>query len=178
MSIDNQEITINLDAKRIAAIAALAVISIYTLYTYSVALFAFIAPFPGDTPLATTINCYDQYGATPGSFSKGSTITVKGHVERATAYFDVPTNATYVNFSDDLSCLVFITIMDDYNMPVYYYKYSITLSPGEIFNYQRTYTIPTDASSGPYMAKVLVWTTNLPDGVKLSAVKTDSVVVT
>ena len=172
MSTSSDELVITIDAKRLTAIILLAAISLYTLYSYSVALFAFIAPYPGDglvnvEPAATPIT-FDQYNAPQTSFSRGSIMYIKGSVELATAYFTNPAKTTYTNIGNT-PCKIFVTMKDSNNMPVYFKVYSKTLSPGQIWNFQETYHIPSTAATGSYTVKVLVWSSYLPGGDSLTS---------
>jgi hypothetical protein len=172
MTINKDDLVITIDAKRLAAILVLAAISVYTLYSYSVALFAFIAPYPGDGKVqinSATTKTYDGYGAAATTFAKGSKVYIKGDMELATAYYNAPLPAvTYTNIGS-IPCKVFITVKDVNDKPVYYNMYSITLHPGVPWTIPTNiYNIPSSASTGAYRVRVLVWSDYLPGGISLT----------
>ena len=163
MSINNQEITINLDAKRLVAITLLAVISIYTLYSYSVALFAFIAP-DNTTPFlrVTNFDSYDTSNTLEDTFAIGATARVKATVEKATDYFTIP--PAYTSISGTTTAKISVSIYYDNagtTKILKFYTTSVTLTPGVPKNIQ--IDVPT-STAGTYRAKIFVWDTYLPTG--------------
>jgi len=167
MSTNDEGIVVTIDAKRLIAITILAVITISTLYSYIIALFAFIAPFPGtylfDVPEADT---YDTSNVVKHTFSKGSTVRVKATVEKATDYFNTaPPTYTYTSISGSSSYRVFIQINDPSNQP-YKSCYTTTgsLAPGGSEGYTADFGIGSGAAAGTYRVFVLVWSDKLPYG--------------
>ena len=172
MSTNDEGIVVTIDAKRLIAITILAVITISTLYSYIIALFAFIAPYPGtylfDVPEADT---YDTSNVLEDTFSKGSTVRVKAKVEKATDYYTNPAYTSYTSISGLSSYRVFIQINDPDNQP---YKSCYTavdldgLAPGESKQYTANFYIDSGAATGHYRVDVYVWSDKLPDGSSLT----------
>ena len=164
MSIDNQEITINLDAKRLAAITILAVISIYTLYTYSIALLAFVAPEASRTIGVTTLATYDTNNNPETQFDLGDIVRIKATVEKATAY----NNPVYSVISDPQTVKVVLIVYyldTGVRVPIEFWTQTMSLQPGVPKNIQFDIKIPTDGVQGNfYRVKILVWDDYLPGG--------------
>ena len=164
MSIDNQEITINLDAKRLVAIALLTVISIYTLYTYSIALLAFVAPESTRTIGVTNFNTYDTGNNLENQFNLGDIVRVKATVERAGAY-NTPVY-TVISDSQTVKIVIIVFYYDTgVIVPMEYWTESMSLQPGVPYNIQFDTRIPTEGVSGNwYRIKIFVWDDYLPSG--------------
>jgi len=167
MSIDNQEITINLDAKRLVAITLLAVISIYTIYSYSIALFAFIN-VDANPPFirVTSHNTYDTSNVQTDSFARGTTARVKASVEKASDYFTVA--PAYTSFTESTTSKISVIVYYEDGGVINILKIqskSVTLQPGVPYNIQLDFTIPSNAVTGThYYAKIFVWDEYLPSG--------------
>lgn len=164
MSIDNNEIVVTLDMKRILAISLLAVISIYTIYSYSVALFAFVA---NDNTVLFRVTNFDTYttgDVQQDSFTLGTNVRVKASIEKATAY----TNPSYSVISDPTTCKVSVIVYyDDSGVvnPIGFYTGTVTLQPGISEDIQLDVKVPNDGVTGAnYYAKVFVWDDYLPGG--------------
>lgn len=171
MSTNDEGIVITIDAKRLIAITILSVITISTLYSYIIALFAFVAPYPGTYLFdVTEANTYDTSNVLENTFSKGSTVRVKATVEKATEYFaTVPPPNIYTSISGSSPYRVFIQINDPSNQP-YKSCYTATgsLAPGESKQYTTDFGIGSGAAAGTYSVCVLVWSDKLPDGRSLT----------
>ncbi len=167
MSIDNQEITINLDAKRLVAIGLLAVISIYTVYSYSIALFAFIN-VDSNPPFirVTSHNTYDTSNVLKDSFARGTTARVKASVEKASDYFTAA--PAYTSFTEPTTSKISVIVYYEDGGVINILKIqttSVTLQPGVPYNIQLDFTIPSTAVTGThYYAKIFVWDEYLPSG--------------
>lgn len=164
MSIDNQEITINLDAKRLAAITILAVISIYTLYTYSIALLAYEVPGPTSPQIVVDVfNSYTTGNVQVDSFVRGTSGRIKANLEKATSYA-VP----YTVLSDPSTVKVSIAVYYDDGGVVKILKFwtkSVVLEPGVPYGIDLDFSIPTNAVTGAnYYANIFVWDDYLPSG--------------
>ncbi len=96
MPINDREVVVTLDPRRILGISLLAIITISTVYSYSVALFGFMGPYQGDEPLKVHLELFDHYGANPSSFKQGSEIIAKVRVEMPTAYYDEIKDSDYM----------------------------------------------------------------------------------
>ena len=172
MSTNDEGIVVTIDAKRLIAITILAVITISTLYSYIIALFAFIAPYPGtylfDVKEADT---YDTSNVLEDTFSKGSIVKVKATVEKATDYYTTapPLYSSYTSISGSSPYRVFIQINDPSNQP-YKSCYTTTgsLASGESKQYTTNFYIDSGAATGTYRVDVLVWSDKLPDGRSLT----------
>jgi len=170
MSTNDEGIVVTIDAKRLIAITILAVITISTLYSYIIALFAFIAPYPGsylfDVKEADT---YDTSDVLEDTFSKGSTVRVKAKVEKATDYYTNPAYTSYTSISGSSPYRVFIQIQDPSQKAVKScYTATGSLAPGESKQYTVDFKIDSSAAAGPYTVFVLVWSDKLPGGSSLT----------
>jgi len=166
MSTNDEGIVVTVDAKRLIAITILAVITISTLYSYIIALFAFVAPYPGtylfDVKEADT---YDTSNVLEDTFSKGSTVRVKAKVEKATDYYTtMPPPYTYTSLSGLTSYRVYITIKAPDDSVVKFYTDTGSFAPGGSVPYTVDAYIASGAPAGTYNVQVLVWSDKLPDG--------------
>ena len=164
MSIDNQEITINLDTKRLIAIGILTIISLYTLYTYSIALLAFVAPTSTPSVGVTTFNTYTTGNVQVDTFTRGTTGRIKATFEKATAY----NSPSYSVISDPETVKVSIAVYYDDSGVVKilkFYTTTMTLTPGVPQNLNVDFSIPSSGVTGAnYYANVFVWDDYLPSG--------------
>jgi hypothetical protein len=156
----NNEITINLDAKKIVAITLLTILSVYTLYTYSAALYAFVAPDNTKLVRVTNFDAYDPSDNSPANFAVGTTVTVKASVERATAY----TSPSYSVVSSTSTAKITVSVyyanagtIEILN----FYTASVTLTPGVPHNINLAKSV---TKTGSYTAKIFVWDDYLPSG--------------
>ena len=166
MSTNDEGIVVTVDAKRLIAITILAVITISTLYSYIIALFAFIAPFPGTYLFQANSGLYDTSNnpLTP-PVSRGTTVRVIATVEKATDYFNTaPPTYTYTSLSGSTSYRVYITIKAPDNSVVKFYTATGSLAPGDSVPYTVDAYIASGAPEGTYNVQVLVWSDKLPDG--------------
>jgi hypothetical protein len=173
MSFNDKEIVVTIDAKRLMAIAILTVITVSTLYSYIVALFAFVAPYPGTYPFEASGDTYDTSNNLQSTFSRGSTVRVMATVEKSTGYYTnaPPDYTSYTSISGSSSYRVFIQVLDS-NTPAQPYKscYTTTgsLTQGGTKQYTADFTIGSGASTGHYTVLVLVWSDKLPNGRSLT----------
>jgi hypothetical protein len=171
MSISDEEIVVTIDGRRLLAIAILTVITVSTLYSYIVALFAFIAPYPGTYLFEASGDTYDISNNLKDTFSRGNTVVVKAIVEKSIGYYTTqpPDYSSYSTISGASSYRVFIQIQDPSNQP-YTSCYSTTgsLTQGGSYEYIEDFYIDSGASKGTYAVFVLVWSHNLPGGVSLT----------
>ena len=163
MTINNTEITINLDAKKLVALTLLTILSIYTLYSYSTALYAFIAP-NNSTPFVrvTDFDSYDTSNTLKATFTVGQTARVKGTVEKATGYYT--TAPAYTSIYGTTATKISVSIYYDNSGTVEILKFStaaVTLTPGVPYNIQLDHSV---SSTGTYYAKIFVWDDYLPSG--------------
>ena len=123
MSNNEDGIVVTIDAKRFIAITLLAIITISTLYSYIIALFAFVAPYPGKYLFAvTSADTYDTSDILKSSFDPGDTVRVKATIELATDYFATPPPPNiYTSISGITTYRVFITIKGSSNNVVKFY---------------------------------------------------------
>jgi hypothetical protein len=164
MSLNDEEIVVTIDAKRLIAIGLLAIITVATLSSYIIALLAWVAP---DASFLTQVNSIGTYkGASPETtFDPGDTVIVKAQIEKATAY----SSPSYTVVSDTSAARVFIVVYYDPGTgvrPLHYYTTTTTLTPGVPFNVQTQFTLSSSAASGTnkYYVHCLVWDTYLPTG--------------
>lgn len=170
MSIDADDIVVTIDAKRMVAIGLLAVISIYTLYSYSIALFAFIAPYNGEYPLDVLDEAVTDTSnvALPGNTATtGQTVRVHAKVEYGQGYWSnpPPDYSSYTSFSATETYIVFITIKGPNDNVIKFYSDTGSLTPGQFETYNVDTTLSSSAASGTYTVQVLVWSEALPDGI-------------
>ena len=165
MSINNQEITINLDAKRLVAITLLAIISIYTLYTYSIALLAYQVPGPTSPQIAVDVfNTYTTSDVQVDSFLRGTTARVKTRLEKATSYA-VPYTVLSESSTVKVSIAVYYDDSGVFNL-LKFYTSTVVLQPGVPYNLNLDFKIPSGAVTGAnYHAKVFVWDDYLPNTI-------------
>lgn len=161
----NNEITINLDAKKIVAITLLTILSVYTLYTYSTALYAFVAPTATPSIGVTTFNSYTTADVQADTFARGSNARIKVTLEKASAY-NTPSYSV-ISESSTVKAIVNVYYEDGGVVKILqFYTASYTLQPGVAKSFNVNFEIPTDGVTGAnYKATVFVWDTYLPNDV-------------
>ena len=164
METAKKEIIIELDGKKTLILTTLLVFSIVLLYSYVVALVAFVAP-SGDLPLdITSLSTLDSSNVSTSMFSTDTVLRVNATIEKATMYFDTP----YTNFTSDTSYRLIITILNPNNIPADLISTQKTISPGESQVVLNDYSIPSNAATGTYTIRILLWSDWLPDGKNLA----------
>ena len=149
---------------RLIAKTILAVITLSTLYSYVIALFAFIAPSPGEFLFQADSGLYDTSNnpLTP-PVSRGTSVRVIATVEKATHYWNTPAPG-YTSIVGTTSYRVFITIKASDDSVVRSYTTTGSLAPGDSKQYTVDANIASGAPTGTYNVQVLVWSDKLPDG--------------
>ena len=167
--VDEREIVIELDSKRLLVLGLVLAVGALSFYTYVIALFAFISPAQ-DLPLDITgVATYDTGDILTPSFSRGSTLRIKADVEKAWGYhypYYVPPD--YYDFSGDTGYRIIFAVMDNQGRPFFFDSSSESLSPGDSTTTSFDYNIPSKASVGTYTIRVMAWSDWLPPGVVLA----------
>ena len=167
MSLNDEEIVVTIDAKRLIAIGLLAILTVATLSSYIIVLLAWVAP---NDSFLTQVNSIETYkgAVSTSTFSPGDTVTVKATIEKATAY----TSPSYTVVSETSTARIFIVVYYDPGTgvrPLHYYTTTTTLTPGVPFNVQTLFTLSSSAVlSAEYYVHCLVWDTYLPVGDTLA----------
>ena len=165
--IQNKDITIELNAKRIVALIALVSITLFSAYTYLIALYAFDAPSI-DLPLQVITLEILENNVTQSSFSIGDTVTLNSTIEKALSYMYFPFSYEYFNFSGVTPFKLIITIEDASHQPVLIYSLDGSIATGGIKEYSVDYPILSGSSKGVYTVNVLLWSDWLSDGYALA----------
>lgn len=164
------EIVVSLDSKRLMVLAVLVLVSVATVYSYVAALFAFIAP-SGDLPLrVTNVSTFDTDNNGKTTFARGEVVRINATVEMAEGYY-YDTSVYYYPYFDSVETTyrIVIAVMDDDGRPVgFYSQYPETITPGESLMTTFDCSVPSGASTGTYVIRVLVWSGWLPGGDALA----------
>jgi hypothetical protein len=165
--IQNKDVTIELNAKRIVALIAIIGITLFSAYTYIIALYAFDAPSQ-DLPLQVTNLEILENNVTQSSFSVGDTVTLNSTIEKALSYMYFPFSYDYFYFSGGTPFKLIVTIEDASHQPVFFFSLDGSIATGGILEYSVDYLIKAGSSTGVYTVNVLLWSDWLPDGDALS----------
>jgi hypothetical protein len=167
--VDEREIVIELDSRRLIVLGLVLAVGFVSFYTYVVALFAFISPSQ-DLPLDITgVATYDTGDISKTSFSRGSTLRIKADVEKAWGYYyPYYYSSDYYYFYGGTGYRVIFAVMDNQGRPFFFDSSSGSLSAGGSQTTSFDYKIPSGASVGIYTIRVMAWSDWLPPGVVLA----------
>jgi len=150
----HNDIVLTIDSKRAFVLVILLGSVIYISYSYIVALFAFVAPSE-DYPLhINSANSLDSAGTVATSFSRGAVVMVNVTLEAANQWIDE--YYAYHNFTASVDYLMLVQIMRG-STPVYLGFLSSEVSPSGVHSAGVGLKIPGDASTGTYIAKIMIW---------------------
>ena len=164
MKSNRNEITIELDFKKIIVLSLIGISVISTVGTYIIALLAFDSPsqdfrFKGGVD---SIMDYSYYFST--SFSKGDIVRITGIMLGADRYFDFP-RSYYYYFVSTTSVRWIVGVLDPNDMPVHFETGILdNIGIGDDTLPVISFTLPSDAASGTYTIRVMGWTGFLPSG--------------
>ena len=160
---------ITLNGKKMLSLILISSLTIAIVYTYVVALQAFVAPSESFPLEVVKLDTLDDSNASASSFDKSDKVRLNISVEMAHAYyFNYPISYYAINFLEDTSYRVIVTVMDPDNMPVFFASKSNVVSPNSVDVFIYDYTISGSASLGEYKVSVMVWSEWLPGGLALS----------
>lgn len=160
-----KEIKITLNSRRIIVITVFFGILIALTYTYIISLMAFVTP-SYDLPLRfNQVSSLDDINNSASSFNKGDLVRINATVEMALSYGFFP---PYINFTGPVTYRIAVSIYDPNNMPVIFRESRRTIFRGELINFLFDYTIASDAASGSYTARFVLWSDWLPSGTPLT----------
>ena len=132
----------------------LSAIILIVLTSYTISLIAFISP-------SQELRWNTAFQPiTPTQYNKGGQVSLMGLLEEGENFIQ---DGQYFSFTSPESVTWAITIMDPNKMPVYFQEGTLADIQG---NQQipLTFNIPTDAASGTYTVKLIVWNAPLPSG--------------
>ena len=156
-TINDLEITIDLDKKKIVSIIAIIAIVAVVSVTYIQALLAFNA-YSFSKPLhIDSLTTQNSAGDEVSSFARGSMVTVAVDIEHATTYYsNLPYSYATTYFEADTDYILIVQIMKG-STPVYLGFVDLPVSPSGTQTIGTGYRIGDSDSTGTYTVEVYVW---------------------
>ncbi len=163
MKSNRNEVTIELDFKKIIVLSLIGISVISTVGTYIIALLAFDSPSQDFRFKGGVDSIMDYYFYFETSFSKGDIVRITGIVLGADRYFVFP--SYYYYFVSTTSVRWIVGVLDPNDMPVHFESGTLNnIGSGDNALPVISFTLPSNAASGTYTIRVMGWTGFLPSG--------------
>lgn len=162
MAEDSGELVVTLNFKRFVALSIIAMITIISVGSYVVALLAFNSPSYELRWSASITDIYYSYfndGKDP--FNPGDQVTIESTGIEGDQYW---ATSSYYAFTDNINVRWIIIVKDPNNMPVHFTSGTLDGVGGSVVIPSVYFNLPSNAVTGSYTARLILWTDWLPSG--------------
>lgn len=159
MAEDSRELIVTLNFKRFMALSIIAMITIISVGSYVIALLAFDSP-SYELRWDASISDINYFNNPKDPFNPGDQVTIESTGIEGDQYWAV---SSYYAFTDNINVRWIINVKDPNNMPVHFTSGTLVGVPPVVVP-DVDFNLPSNAVTGSYTARLLIWTDWLPSG--------------
>lgn len=159
MTEDGKEIVFTINTRRFIALSIIAIITIISVGSYVIALLAFHSP-SYDLRWNASISDINYFSAPKNPFNPGDQVNITSTTYEGDDYWAV---GSYELFTDTINIRWIITVKDPNDMPIHLASGTLAGVPPVVIP-DVNFNLPSDAVTGAYTARLILWTDWLPSG--------------